>query len=162
MLTDSQILHLLHQCENAAGGILSQIRGNLRTAEWLSTVWGAELLPKQRPRLGEYHMSLRRRGVPNQIFALNCKQENSFCWRWPLPFRKILDHRRMLKITQSSDFLRKKQSNLDVPNLIIPLLSSRQPTEFSLLITFNRFSRTDECMQSTICTNKDKACLPLS
>jgi hypothetical protein len=39
MLTDSQILHLLHRCENAAGCILHQIRGNLRTDAWSSAAW---------------------------------------------------------------------------------------------------------------------------
>lgn len=39
MLTDSQILHLLARCETATGQFLTEIRGNLRSEEWLSAVW---------------------------------------------------------------------------------------------------------------------------
>lgn len=39
MLTDSQILHLLAQCEAAAGRLLPEIRGNLQGRDWLSALW---------------------------------------------------------------------------------------------------------------------------
>ena len=39
MLPDGEILNLLAQCERATGIVLKQIRGNLRSRDWLSAVW---------------------------------------------------------------------------------------------------------------------------
>jgi len=39
MLRDSQILHLLARCEKGVGVRLTQIRGNLKSREWLGAVW---------------------------------------------------------------------------------------------------------------------------
>lgn len=39
MFSDGEILNLLAQCERATGTVLKQIRGNLRSRNWLSAVW---------------------------------------------------------------------------------------------------------------------------
>jgi hypothetical protein len=39
MLPDTEILDLLAHCERATGTVLKQIRGNLRSRDWLAAVW---------------------------------------------------------------------------------------------------------------------------
>jgi hypothetical protein len=39
VLSDAEILNLLAHCERATGTVLKQIRGNLRSRDWLSAVW---------------------------------------------------------------------------------------------------------------------------
>jgi hypothetical protein len=54
MLPDAEILDLLAHCERATGTVLKQIRGNLRSRDWLAAVWEL-VVGEAASRIGRIH-----------------------------------------------------------------------------------------------------------